>query len=98
MVWPQPHVGRRTVAILLSSFARKNTAKYIFSRWTVPWRGCWPPCREPITEGPIGREMENGSISTPTDLFAHCGQSEEPNSACVLVQPEMEKRRSPLVS
>src|SRR6266576_148614 len=68
MVWPRPHVGRRTVAMLLSSFVLKDTAKYIFSRWMVLWRDCSSPCQEPITGDPIGRAMENGSISILTEV------------------------------
>src|SRR6266576_2017775 len=76
MVWPRPHVGRRTVAMWLSSFVLKDTAKYIFSRWMVLWRDCSSPCQEPITGDPIGREMENGSISILTEVADpfNCGR------------------------
>jgi len=68
MVRLEPRVGRRDGHYIAFEFRPKEHSEYIFSRWVEACRGCWPPYQERITEGPIGREMESGFISTLTEV------------------------------
>src|SRR5215469_17014681 len=75
MALREPSIGRRTAAILPSSFDLRNTAKYIFSKLGWAYQGCSLPYRALIMGGPVGHGMGNGCISIPTgvDRF-NCGR------------------------